>query len=66
MKLAELLGKTESMQAHCNTCGANTNLDPTFFFLRRGDVDLFKLAESLHCANCGSRGIELTSIPERL
>lgn len=59
VKLDELVGKTESMLAHCRSCRTDTLLNPRFFYPRRADLDLDQLAEAIHCAECGARDIEL-------
>ena len=65
MKLDQIAGKTDRMLAHCPLCHADTPLDPAFFLRRRGDIELGALAESLHCAKCGAKGVQLTPMPER-
>jgi hypothetical protein len=65
VRLDQIAGATDRMLAHCAVCHADTPLDPAFFLLRRGDIEMGALAKSLHCAKCGAEGVQLTPVHDR-
>jgi len=61
MKLLELIAAGQLIEVQCPQCRARTPLDPDFFFVRRGDIDLKLLGEHLCCAQCGSPEVKLSA-----
>jgi ribosomal protein S27E len=62
VKLGELIGAGRLVEVQCQECRASTPLDPSFFLIRRGDIELSRLGERVHCAQCGSSDIDLSAI----
>ena len=59
MKLSELIIQGKLIEVHCHECQARTPLDPSFFLLRRKDIELSQLGGHVHCGQCGSADIDL-------
>lgn len=66
MKLGESVRTGRVIACFCAACLAKTSLDPRFFLVRRGDVELDQLKNRVVCGGCGSRSIDLLPVePER-
>lgn len=59
MTLSEIIINGCLIEVNCKECSTQTRLEPEFFLNRRGDVDLGKLGDRIHCAECGSSDIDI-------
>ena len=62
MKLGETARTGKIIGCFCAACLAKTPLDPRFFLVRRGDVEIEQLKSRVVCGGCGSKSIDLVSL----
>jgi len=62
VQLSELIAQGRLIEVRCQDCRAKTPLDPAFFLVRRGDIDLGQLGKRIHCAQCGSSDIDVSAV----
>lgn len=59
MTLSEIIINGCVIEVACRTCSTQTQLEPEFFLTRRGDVEIGKLEDRIHCAHCGSSDVDI-------